>query len=89
MTLTLDLSPDKEATFKAQAEALGLTVEQWLLQLADQVACSNVTAQAEERPISELMREIWGDMPADVRAKLPHDGARQIDHYVYGLPKRD
>ena len=41
MTFTLDISPDKEATFKAQAQALGLTVEQWLLRLADQEAGSN------------------------------------------------
>ena len=33
------------------------------------------------------MREIWAEMPADVRAKLPRDGASQIDHYVYGLPE--
>ena len=41
------------------------------------------------QPLSEVMREIWGDMPEDVRAKLPRDGASQVDHYVYGLPKRD
>jgi hypothetical protein len=28
-------------------------------------------------------------MPAEVQAKLPSDGASQVDHYVYGLPKRD
>ena len=89
MTVTLDLAPDKEATFKAQA--LGSTVEQWL-RLAYQEAGSNgsnAASRADERPISEVMREFWGDMPADVRAKLPRDGARQFDHYVYGLPKRD
>jgi hypothetical protein len=85
----LDVAPDKEATFKAQAQALGLTVEQWLLRFADQEAESNAAAQVDERPISEVIREIWSDMPADVRDKLPHDGASQIDHYVYGLPKRD
>jgi hypothetical protein len=35
------------------------------------------------------MREIWGNMPDDVRAKLPRDGASQVDHHVYGLPKRE
>jgi len=88
MTLTLDISPDKEATLKAQAQALGLTVEQWLLRLVDQSAGSNTVAQDEGRPISEVIGEIWAEMPADVRAKLPRDGASQIDHYVYGLPKR-
>jgi hypothetical protein len=40
-------------------------------------------------PISARIRQLWRDMPAEVRAKLPPDGASQIDHYVYGLPKRD
>jgi hypothetical protein len=30
-----------------------------------------------------------GDVPPEEFAKLPRDGARQGDHYVYGLPKRD
>ena len=29
------------------------------------------------------------DVPPDELAKLPKDGASQVDHYVYGLPKRD
>ncbi|HEV2961603.1 MAG TPA: hypothetical protein VG649_07250, partial [Candidatus Angelobacter sp.] len=41
-----------------------------------------------KRPISLKIRELWSDMPTEVRAKLPADGAGQVDHYVYGLPKR-
>lgn len=41
------------------------------------------------RPISQAIREIWTDMPADVRDNLPMDGASQVDHYIYGLPKTD
>jgi 7-cyano-7-deazaguanine synthase in queuosine biosynthesis len=29
MTLIIELSPDKEATFKAQAQAMDLSIEQW------------------------------------------------------------
>jgi hypothetical protein len=36
MTLTIELPPEKEAAFKAEAETRGLTVEQWLLQIAEQ-----------------------------------------------------
>ena len=36
MTVTLTLPPEKEAAFKAQAQARGLSVEQWMLELADQ-----------------------------------------------------
>ena len=40
-------------------------------------------------PLSARIRRIWADMPEEVRAKLPDDGAAQHDHYIYGVPKRD
>jgi len=36
VTVTLNLPPDKEAAFKAQAQARGLSLEQWMLEIADQ-----------------------------------------------------
>ena len=36
MTVTLNLPPEKEAVFKAQARARGLSLEQWILEVADQ-----------------------------------------------------
>jgi len=36
MTLTIELPPDKEAAFQAEAQLRGLSVEQWLLQIAEQ-----------------------------------------------------
>jgi hypothetical protein len=36
MTVTLNLPPEKEAAFKAQAQARGLSLEQWMLDVADQ-----------------------------------------------------
>ena len=36
MTVTLNLPPDKEAAFRAQAQARGLSLEQWMLEIADQ-----------------------------------------------------
>ena len=36
MTVTLNLPPEKEAVFKARARARGLSLEQWMLELAEQ-----------------------------------------------------
>jgi hypothetical protein len=36
MTVTLNLPPEKEAAFLAQAQARGLSLEQWMLEVADQ-----------------------------------------------------
>jgi hypothetical protein len=36
MTVTLNLPPEKEAAFKAQAQARGLSLEQWMLEIVGQ-----------------------------------------------------
>ena len=41
-----------------------------------------------KKTLAARIREIWADMPDEVRAKLPADGATQHDHYIYGVPKR-
>jgi len=33
--------------------------------------------------------EMGEQIPADVRAKIPRDFAKNIDHYLYGHPKVD
>jgi hypothetical protein len=49
----------------------------------------SATENNPRRHIAEVIQEIWRDLPDEARAKLPKDGAAQVDHYVYGLPKRD
>jgi hypothetical protein len=87
MTLTIDL-PEREMTLlQAKASAEGVPVEQYARQVLEQdLESDKVTPR---RPLSEVIREIWADIPDEVRAILPADGASQVDHYVYGLPKRD
>ena len=45
------------------------------------------TATAE-KPIWEVMDELRKSVPPEELAKLPRDGAAQLDHYIYGSPKR-
>jgi len=91
MTLTIELPPDKEGVFRAQAEALGLSIEQWLLRLAEQTTPAAAPPEAQKRdrrPIWEVIADNMKSVPPEDLALLPRDGASQIDHYVYGLPKR-
>jgi hypothetical protein len=44
--------------------------------------------ERNNRPIWELFDEFTEDLPEEVLAKLPTDGAEQHDHYLYGTPKR-
>ena len=40
------------------------------------------------KPIWKVAAELRKNVPAEEWAKLPTDGARQHDHYIYGTPKR-
>jgi plasmid stability protein len=85
MTLILELPDNKEAALKAKAQAHGVSAEHY----AEQVLNRDLDGPRGKRSVSAIIREIWSDLPDDARAKLPADGASQIDHYVYGVPKRD
>jgi hypothetical protein len=43
---------------------------------------------AAPKPIWEQFAEAFDDVPDEELARLPTDLAAQVDHYVYGLPKR-
>lgn len=86
MTLTIDLPEDEVNVLASKARAQGMSAEQYALLVLEQ---DLKDVGPVRQPISQAIREIWSDMPVDVQAKLPRDGASQIDHYVYGLPKRD
>ena len=51
MTVTINVTPEKEAAFKAQAQAQGLSVEEWLLQLARR-------ASSEPSPVSQSLVDV-------------------------------
>ena len=45
-------------------------------------------AQKPHKPIWELVEEASRRIPDEELERLPTDLAAQVDHYVYGLPKR-
>jgi hypothetical protein len=44
--------------------------------------------QETSKPIWEQFAEAFLDVPEEDIARMPTDLASQVDHYVYGLPKR-
>jgi hypothetical protein len=42
----------------------------------------------DERPIWEVILDHTKAVPSEAFEKLPKDGASQVDHYLYGHPKR-
>ncbi len=63
MTLTLELSPEREAALKAQAQVRGMTVEEWLLELTKQPRPAVARSLQEELTPEEWVRQFdaWVD----------------------------
>ena len=40
-----------------------------------------------DKPIWEIAEDLIQDMREKEKAQLPHDGAVEHDHYIYGTPK--
>jgi hypothetical protein len=91
MTLILELPDNMEAALKAKALSQGVSVEQLIQRIVDRILeqPETVAASPANRRISQRIAEIMADVPPEEFAKLPRDGARQVDHYIYGLLKRD
>jgi putative addiction module CopG family antidote len=45
-------------------------------------------SSAVQKPLWQLIAEISRQIPDEEWAKLPHDASYQLDHYLYGAPKR-
>jgi hypothetical protein len=82
----IEIPDEQAAALRAKAAASGLSLEDWLGQLAG----------SEEKPrigplqhIADLIRENMKDVPREVMDAMPEDGASQHDHYIYGWPKKE
>jgi hypothetical protein len=81
----IELSDEQAAALKAKATAAGLTVEAWLQKLAEQ-------EQFAERPLqtaADIILSHMRNVPPEIMATMPKDGASQHDHYIYGWPKKE
>ena len=57
MTLTLELSPEREAALKAQAQARGMSLEEWLLDLTKQTRPAAARSLQDELTPQEWVRQ--------------------------------
>ena len=95
MTITLPLQPQEEARLLAVAKAKSLAPEVIVRDALERALTEQSgPAQAEDqecdsRPIWEVILDNMKDVPQADLAQLPKDGASEIDHYLYGHPKRN
>ncbi len=81
----IELSDEQAAALNAKAAAEGLSLTEWLQQLAEQAK----PASQPLRHIADIILENMKAVPAEIMATMPEDGASQHDHYIYGWPKRE
>lgn len=81
----IELSDEQAAALSAKAASEGLSLEAWLQKLAEQECAAN----GQNRHIADLVLENMQDVPPEIMAAMPTDGASQHDHYIYGWPKKE
>jgi len=88
MTLTIELPEEKQQALAAKAQAAGLPVEGYARQLIERDLIAGPEAEPDRRPIWEAILDRSKALPPEAFERLPADGASQVDHYLYGHPKR-
>ena len=88
MTLTLELSDEKAIALQAKAEAEGLSLEAWIEKLAEPAVPQPPTVRPLQTA-ADIVLSHMRNVPPEIMATMPTDGASQHDHYIYGWPKRD
>ena len=81
----IELPDEQAAVLKAKAAAEGLSLEAWLQKLAEQER----PGTRPRRHIADVIVENMQDVPPEIMARMPEDGASQHDHYIYGWPKKE
>ena len=91
MTVTIELSDEQAAALQARAAEEGVSVDVLLQRIAEQYAQSRLSLVDLQTnlPVWEVITERMKAVPPEVFERLPHDGASEHDHYLYGLPKRN
>ena len=83
--MTTELSDEQAAALNAKAAAEGLTLETWLKQLA----CAEPPVEQPLKTAADIVLNRMRNVPPEMMAAMPKDGASQHDHYIYGWPKKE
>ncbi len=80
-----------EQTLVEKVRALSPEKQQELLDIVETLereVVSGETADQDHRPIWEVIEEISSQAPMATWDDVPTDGSINVDHYLYGAPKR-
>ena len=100
--MTIHLPADLESSIRAEVmsghfasedEMVAAAVRDYLQRRIDQprqvtVAPDPADKSPKRKPLWKRAAELRKSIPEEEWTKLPVDGAEQLDHYIYGSPKR-
>lgn len=85
------MSQNLEKELIDKVRALPPHKQQVVLQLLDIIVDASAVptvGDADVRPMWQVVEEVNADLPADTWDNVPTDGSLNLDHYLYGAPKR-
>ena len=97
--MTIHLPTDLESSIRAEVmngnfasedDMVATAVRDYLQRRQDQPrqVATPADKSPKRKPLWERAAELRKSIPEEEWAKLPVDGAEQLDHYIYGSPKR-
>lgn len=99
--LEIELQPEEQARLQQEAESEGLSMKDWVRRRLTGAKPGSPIAKARlaiqeakpdpaAKPLWEIIAELDAiEIPAEERARIPHDGSINYKHYLYGAPKVD
>lgn len=83
------MSTEVAQTIFEKVSALPQSKQAEVLEFVERLAMQEKTsAPLRERPIWEVITEISSRVPEEVWNNVPSDGSLNVDHYLYGAPKK-
>jgi hypothetical protein len=97
--LEIELQPSEQARLQQEAQTEGLLLEELIRHrlLSKEPSFAESLRAAREavydpnaKPLWEIIAELDAvEVPAEEKARMPHDGSINYKHYLYGAPKVD
>ena len=84
----LDLVRRGEISRERAAAIMGIELADQAAIMAQHGLAETIPVPHPRRPIEEVLEELAAEVPDEEWEKLPADLTDQLDHYLYGTPKR-
>lgn len=85
------MAADIEQELIEKVRTLPLEKQKKVLSYAEELRQQNggEGSRVEDLTIWEIVKDVILEVPAEAWEELPKDGSRNVDHYLYGAPKRE